>query len=67
MNFVTAVEAAALRGDVTAQTVRRWCRDGWIKSARQSGKVWLLDRQEALDFVPPTVGWPAGRPRKEKE
>jgi hypothetical protein len=53
--LVTTAQAAALRGDVTDHTVRRWCRLGWLK-ARKYGKTWLVERSAALGFVPPSVG-----------
>lgn len=51
---ITIIEAAALR-NITARTIRRWCELGWI-DARQSGKVWLIDRASLINFTPPKRG-----------
>jgi len=52
---LTAEEGAELR-DVSGETVRRWCRDGLLKTARKAGRVWLISRAEVLDFEPPKRG-----------
>ena len=53
---IMAEEAAKLRG-VTAETIRRWARIGWLKKARRVGRhTWLLDRAEVLAFEPPKPG-----------
>jgi len=53
--IITAEEAARLRG-VTGETIRRWCRDGWLTKARKAGKTWLLDKAELMAFEPPKPG-----------
>lgn len=53
--LITTAQAAALRGDVTDHTVRRWCRLGWLKAAKY-GKTWLVDRETVLEFKPPKCG-----------
>lgn len=52
---VTAEEAAKLR-DVSGETIRRWCRKGWLKSGRKAGKTWLISKSEVLDFKQPRRG-----------
>lgn len=53
-NILTLSEAATLCG-FGPFTIRHWCEEGKIK-ARQSNKVWLIDRQSLLDFIPPRPG-----------
>lgn len=55
-DFVTVSEAAALR-KASPETIRRWCRDGWLKGARHVGaRSWLVPRAELMKFEPPNPG-----------
>ncbi|AXX04631.1 DNA cytosine methyltransferase [Cronobacter sakazakii] len=46
---LTVSEAAKLLG-LSRQRVRKLCRDGIISSARQSGKIWLLDDYDIIEL-----------------
>ena len=60
---LTAEEGAELR-DVSGETVRRWCREGFLKTARKAGKVWLISKSELLAYEPPKRG---PRPKAKDE
>jgi excisionase family DNA binding protein len=53
--IITVEEGARLRG-VTGETVRRWCREGVLKSARRAGRVWLISKSELLAYEPDPRG-----------
>lgn len=54
-DLLTVTQAAALRGDVTDHTIRRWLRLGWLPATKY-GKTWLVDREAVLGFTPPKCG-----------
>jgi excisionase family DNA binding protein len=46
LDFVSVAEAAQM-AQVAETTVRRWCREGYLKSARRIGKrPWLVPVDE---------------------
>ena len=53
--IVTVAEVAKIRG-VHKDTVRRWCAEGWLKSAKMMGRTWVMLKSEALAFEPPKPG-----------
>ena len=54
-SLLTVTQAAALRGDVTDHTIRRWLRLGWLPATKY-GKTWLVDKTAVLEFTPPRCG-----------
>ena len=58
--IVTVAEVARIRG-VHNDTVRRWCKEGWLKSAKKMGRTWVILKSEALAFEPPKPGPDRGR------
>lgn len=59
--------AAALLGEVSAYTIRRFCRAGRLKGARLVGRSWQIPYDTAAAFVqtyerhrPDSIGNPSG-------
>lgn len=59
--LVTIKEASARTG-IPRITIQTWCKKGKLKTARQSGEVWLVD----LDEVRQQPRRKPGRPPKTK-
>ncbi len=53
-DWLTATDAAARRG-VSAETMRRWARDGWVRAV-QLGSDWRIDPASLDTFTPPKPG-----------
>jgi excisionase family DNA binding protein len=49
-SVMTCAEVAVLCG-VTTQVVGRWCRDGTLRAARHGHRAWVIDRDDARQFV----------------
>ncbi len=63
-NPMTVAEVAAMHG-VHPKTVNYWINKGQLP-ATKIGSTLVVSRSEAESFERRPVGYPAGRPRKEK-
>ena len=54
-DMISASRAAKLRGGIHPETVRRWCRKGWIACVKAGGH-WKVSKSEVLAFDPPRPG-----------
>ncbi|MDA8491796.1 DNA cytosine methyltransferase, partial [Kluyvera sp. Awk 3] len=50
MGTILTVGEAAVLLEVSPQKLRALCRGGGIPSARQSGKIWLIDRDDIVEL-----------------
>lgn len=48
--IVTLVEASQ-HVHYAARTIQNWCDFGYIRSARQSGSIWLVDLHEVKRYA----------------
>ena len=58
--MLVAIKEAAQRTGIPEVTIRVWCRSGKLKTARQSGNVWLVDLEEVRQQPRRKAGRPAG-------
>jgi len=65
--LIDTTEAAQICG-VSADLIRRYCRDGRIE-AHDIGGHWLIEPEEIRRFaeIPRKRGWPPGKSRKPKK
>lgn len=58
---ITTTQAAEIIG-INSSMVRRYCRRGDLP-AQQVGRDWMIERKDAEEFVPASVG----QPKRTKE
>ena len=44
--MLVAIKEASQRTGIPEITIRVWCKKGQLKTARQSGNIWLVDLDE---------------------
>lgn len=58
--MLVAISEAAERTGIPEITIRVWCKKGKLKTARQSGRVWLVDLEEVRQQPRRKAGRPPG-------